>query len=476
MKIYRLIGMLLIGLSLAACNATVSVDPTTSSGSGSGGTDGGSTPPPPDSTTPPPDNTTPPPPDSGTPPPADTTPPTVLGTKPIDNGTAPSSSTTITVTFDEAIDPASVTASTVSLSSSSGNLSVTESVSGDKLVITSATPFQNGISYTATVAGTVTDTAGNAMGTDYIWHFVAADDLCAGIYQSGYDPVYGMDTTPPPPMSKPAKGVPYADPAYGTCIIRATDHSVEPPAGFARNDYSRRQPFNSDDSMYLVYDDNGYFHIYDAHDLSYIRRLNLGGGSTEPQWSPTDPDILYVFPNHGGMTISKYNVLTDQRTVVADFTKLASIAGHPGMTSLTDIWPSAARVWTRSEGSPSRDYRYWGLMVETDSFQSLGLITYDMQTNTVTGVYDFATDGNGIGRPDHVSMSPSGKYVVPSWNGPGQDCSSRSALGTVNNPCGLMSFSRDFSSAVGLAVRGPHSDIAIDATGNDVIVISNYNT
>ena len=294
---------------------------------------------------------------------------------------------------------------------------------------------------------------------------------CSALYSNTFALVSGLDQSPIANLSKPVKGVSALDPTYGTCLTRVTDAANEEPSGFARNDYSRRQAFNADETFILIYAQDGYWHLYDAANLSYIRKLSLGGGSVEPQWHPTDPNLLFKLPNNGGLSIETHNVLTDEVVTVADFTNVASINGYPGVTSIKDIWPNVARVSTKNEGSPSKDARYWGLQVENSSFTaSYGAITYDLQTNTITGVFDFAA--NGIGGPDHISMSPSGEYVVPSWNA--EKCAGPSSLGTTNNPCGLMAYTRDFSTAVGLSEIGPHSDTAIDANGNDVIVISNY--
>jgi hypothetical protein len=281
-------------------------------------------------------------------------------------------------------------------------------------------------------------------------------------------------------LEKPDKGVRYVDPAHGTCVARVTDHFREQPVGFARNDYSRRQAFNSDNSLLLVHAHDGYWHLYNANDLSYVRKLDMSGSEVEPQWDPHDPSHLYLLEHNGGMTIRRYDVRSDSAKVIADFRRLDTIAGYPDKTDIRDIWPNAARLWTRSEGSPSADARYWGLMVETDDFHSLGMITYDLKENTVTGVYDFSRDGshdgdnngNNISRPDHVSMSPSGEHIVASWYH--RKCESESALGSLDRPCGLMSYSRDFSTARGLAKRGEHSDIAFDNDMKDVVVMANY--
>src|SRR3546814_17797489 len=69
-------------------------------------------------------------------------------------------------------------------------------------------------------------------------------------------------------------------------------------------------------------------------------------------------------------------------------------------------WSNVAHVWTKSEGSPSADGRYWCFMADTDPFNIRGVFTYDLQTQSVIGARSLSS------RPDHVSMSPSGRYCV----------------------------------------------------------------
>lgn len=320
---------------------------------------------------------------------------------------------------------------------------------------------------TDTNTGTNNTTNTSGTGTTFDPVMSAA---CADLYSDNFALVSGQDYSPIAIFAEPAKGVSALDPTYGTCMTRVTDFANEAPSGFARNDYARRQAFNADESKILIYALDGFWHLYDANTFEYIKKLNLGGSDVEPQWSPTDPDILFKFPMNGGMTIHKYNVVTDQTTTVTDFRNVSSINGHPGLTSIQEIWPTAARIWTKSEGSPSRDARYWGLQVETSSFQILGMITYDMESNTITGVYDLTTAS--AGRPDHVSMSPTGDYIIPSWYSDYNSCNGT----TTSNPCGLMSYSRDFTQVVRLAATGEHSDIALNGNGKDVVVMSNYRT
>ncbi len=245
-------------------------------------------------------------------------------------------------------------------------------------------------------------------------------------------------------VSTPEKGQSVVDPAFGTCITRATDHKNEPPVGFARNDYSRRQAFNADNTKFIIYANNGHWHLYDTNTLRYIKQLNGPAADAELQWHPNDPQLLYYLPNTGGMTISVLNVDTNTSKIAASFydKKLP--------------WQDVARVWTRSEGSPSADTRFWGLLAETQDYQPLGLLIYDMQEDKVISTWDI--DAKNVGRPDHVSMSPSGEFIVASWDG---------GLGTV-------AFDKNFSKQVKLHHKSEHSDLALLDNGNDAYVSIDY--
>ena len=269
-----------------------------------------------------------------------------------------------------------------------------------------------------------------------------------GTGELNYQPVKGQTYTAIPNVTKPAKGTQYIEPTYGTCMVRVTNHDAEAPSGFARNDYSRRQAFNVDNTRLIIYAQDGFWHLYDAQSYAWLRVLNGLAADAEPHWHPTNPDLLYFIPNLGGMVVNLLNVETNEFTEAANFTGLLP-------------WNDAARVWTKSEGSPSADARYWGFQVETSSFAPLGLMVWDMVNQEVVGTFDFVTDGGGVGRPDHVSMSPSGDYLVASWDG---------------NDYGTTAFYRDFSSQVKVHHKSEHSDIALMPDGNDAYIAVDYQT
>lgn len=441
------------------------------------------------------------------PPGSDISAPNVVKTVPADGSYLAQDNAEIQVRFDEPIDPASIRADTMVVDGPGDRVDGVMTAEHDALLFSVSEPLAAGTSYTATVAPGVSDLRGNASTRAHSWRFETFHDSCPTESIQSLQLISGRHRAESvPEIPQPPKAAYYADPVYGACVTRLTDHDNEPPVGFARNDYSRRRAFNADGSLVLIYARDGYWHLYDAHTLDHVRRLNLGGGSVEPQWHPTNRDTLFVLPNNGGLEINEFNVRTDrvEQTVslnlpipiqlpgepppppdlpiedlpIGDLPidEVSDEAGDTSVVNLQSLWPQAARLWTRSEGSPSMNGRYWALLVETADFKPLGLVTFDLERQKILGYYDFQLHGNGIGRPDHVSMSPTGNYVVVSWNGPGVDCPSTMSLGTLTEPCGLMAFAKDFSTVTPLAARGPHSDMAVDAQGNEVIVISNYNS
>jgi len=274
----------------------------------------------------------------------------------------------------------------------------------------------------------------------------------------------GTERRPLPDNARPPFLSSTLDPIHGSCIVRVTDNAEHPEAPARRNDYSRRQAFNANDTYFLLAASDGHWHLHDATTGRFIRVLNNLNGATdrlagdaEPQWHPTDPDLLYFLPRDGiGMQIYQLDLKTNQVSVVADMGP--QIQQH---------WPDASVASTRSEGSPSADGRYWCFMaramVDNGSWPMRGVFTWDLQEQRIVGTL------NQDGTPDHVSMSPSGKYCVVSHT-------------TATGP-GTRSYRRDFQAPYSdstpdtwlqLHTTSEHSDIALDPHGRDVYVSVDY--
>ena len=274
----------------------------------------------------------------------------------------------------------------------------------------------------------------------------------------------GTERHPLPDNARPPFLSSTQDPVYGSCVVRVTDNAAHPEAPAQRNDYSRRQAFNANDTRFLLSASDGHWHLHDATTGRFIRVLNNLNGATdrlagdaEPQWHPTDPDLLYFLPRDGiGMQIYQLDLRTNQVSVVADMGP--QIQQH---------WPDASVASTRSEGSPSADGRYWCFMaramVDNGSWPMRGVFTWDLQEQRIIGT--LSQDGT----PDHVSMSPSGKYCVVSH--------------TPATGPGTRSYRRDFQAPYStstpdawlqLHTTSEHSDIALDPQGHDTYVSVDY--
>ena len=115
----------------------------------------------------------------------DTTPPTVTGTVPADTATGVALDTTLSATFSEALDAATVDGTSVELRDDEGAL-VAATVGYDAgtftATLTPASPLDSGVTYTATLVGGasgITDLLGNALGGNVSWSFETVPPLCA---------------------------------------------------------------------------------------------------------------------------------------------------------------------------------------------------------------------------------------------------------------------------------------------------------
>ena len=253
-------------------------------------------------------------------------------------------------------------------------------------------------------------------------------------------------------MARPALGVAVKEPDYGTCLVRLTD-------GNRRVAYSRRQAFNSDGSKFFLhsFQDANYWYIYDTATGKLDKKLpdNIQGAAIEPNWHPTNPDLLFYMHETGvGMKIYQINVKTNEITTDSDLT-----------TAVRALYPTADVASTKAEGSPSADGRYWCLMARSSSsWQTFGIFTWDREQKRIIGHLDLTADI----APDHVSTSPSGKYCVVS--------SDKDGFGTRAYRTDFRAKYSDTISTQYLQLlhRSEHSDLAIMKNGHDAYVAVDY--
>lgn len=121
--------------------------------------------------------------------PADTTPPTVIATSPANAATGVAIGTTVTATFSEAVNPATLTMSTFELRTPTSTLvagAVSYNASTRTAAFTPGSPLGASTTYTVTLMGGTTDprvkdVAGNALAANVSWSFATgpAGGVCA---------------------------------------------------------------------------------------------------------------------------------------------------------------------------------------------------------------------------------------------------------------------------------------------------------
>ncbi|MEM7115330.1 MAG: hypothetical protein AAF614_23010 [Chloroflexota bacterium] len=260
--------------------------------------------------------------------------------------------------------------------------------------------------------------------------------------------VTGFDlTVPQTGQPMPALNARFQDEVYGTTIQRISAPIESRSSSWVRHEYSRRPAFNTNSSHILMFGDAGWWHLFrvDGEDVVYEKDVPT---MAEPNWHPTDPNRYYYFAPFGfGLQILEYNIVTEQSQVVADFNGRLP-------------WPNIEHVWTGQEGRPSANGRIWCLMAEDANYQTLGIFAYDLQTDQILGTLDMSND------PDHISTSVNGNYCVPSV----------SDFDGTGSTMGTRAYTLDFSTFTQLYSSSSHSDIALNAAGEDVLVVIDYST
>lgn len=108
----------------------------------------------------------------------DKTPPTITVVFPVNGATGVPSTAAVTATFNEDMDSSSINITTFTLGSSTESVLVRVTYNSSIKTVTCSplTHLSYYTTYTATVAASVKDLAGNAMGTPYSWRFTIGPD------------------------------------------------------------------------------------------------------------------------------------------------------------------------------------------------------------------------------------------------------------------------------------------------------------
>ncbi len=129
---------------------------------------------------------------------ADTTPPTVIATGPASGATGVPTGTTVTGTFSEALNAATLTTTTFRVVPQGGSTAIGATIGynapADQATLTPTAALAAGTTYVATLKGGVsgiTDLAGNPLAADVSWTFTTASSTSTVTYLSDMTPTYG---------------------------------------------------------------------------------------------------------------------------------------------------------------------------------------------------------------------------------------------------------------------------------------------
>lgn len=242
---------------------------------------------------------------------------------------------------------------------------------------------------------------------------------------------------PVPTVLRPLLHVPFTDPTFGTTITRMTDPSMAPSTSTnttlgLRHEYSRYPALNASKTKMVVRviggADRGFFEVRDLTSGSLQHKIAPQRGDPEMSWHQTSPDRLF------------YRTTNEIRVFHTD----------TGQAEVLMAFPQYYAISTKSEGRPSDDWRYYAFLGFRDSsYTNPDIVVVDLVAKKVV------TTWANAGKPDWVSMSPSGTYVIVQWtDGKGTRVYDRNTLAYLRTAFG----------------DAAHSDFAYDAAGDEVIV------
>ena len=256
-----------------------------------------------------------------------------------------------------------------------------------------------------------------------------------------------------PNLAEPAPRTPFRDPVFSTCIVRVTDRQNDIPNPYdhsrgLKNEYSRVQSFNADGNLLIVWSTESFWYVYDAKSLMPLGELPV---SVEPRWDANNPYLLYYTDE---TSLKSYDLSLGQITVIRDFAK-----------DFPDV--NIAAVWTRYEGSPTHDSRYWGMIANDSEWNPYAFVIYDTHTDSI--VTREIPQRYSI---DNVTISPLGNYYLASFD----EYCERGKLGNDSVPCGFMVYDSDLQNGRGLLRIIGHYDALLDAQGREVIIYQDIDT
>lgn len=250
----------------------------------------------------------------------------------------------------------------------------------------------------------------------------------------------------------PTPGGSVHDERFGTTQTRATSKPG------LRHEYARHDPFNKDCSLILLTDITaGAWSVFKTDTIPFdkdgspIRQLDF----EEPRWDTIDHRVIWGTRD---FSILRMNVDSGTVSVMKDFTT------DPVVGPILKSEPDLYRITMKDEGEASLDRRYWAFILQgvQDDYRAQYILVWDRTEDKVIGLTKLAESQSRI---DWVGMSPKGTWVIV-----GSDHDNGSPL------AGLVMMDRTLKRVHPLHYSTGHADVAIDATGREVVVMQNAQT
>ena len=252
--------------------------------------------------------------------------------------------------------------------------------------------------------------------------------------------VTSHESLPQPEISEPLVGVQITDSVFGTTFQRLTDARAAGLDGVFP-DYSKRQAWNADETLLLLRTGDGEALLYEGRTYQFLKRLEVGG--EDVFWHPTNPLLLYYNPDNA---LHSFHVFTGE-----DLT-LHTFAAYDFAN-------------TRGEGNLSNDGRYYALVgqkynQQTGEVRFQDLILFDLILNQVVNTLALPSNLPDF---DWVSISPGGNFIVVDY------------ASVETGPFrGVEVYDLEFQRLWQQPLGSGHSDLGLDAAGEEVLVIGVY--
>jgi hypothetical protein len=328
---------------------------------------------------------------------------------------------------------------------------------------------------------TVGDNSANATEVIQLSGTATTSDPASGFPPDGK---LGFRTVTSMPM--PAYLQTVTDPTFGNLVTRISDQSAfGTTSRYLGHEYAKLQVWNADGSRIFLTGNQmqdawntGY--LLDGNTGQYLRTVHPGAlGWATFRWSNVNPDNAYGVPSTnvygGACNTTNRIVVWHPKSDTASYPTLTVLHTFTQYDSYADTSSCANMSFGLEEGNFSNDDSLGVVVGWSTAQKSWGMTTFNMvnaasATPTITerATYWFGPAGGSNSTPysgaawNNVSAMPKGDGVVVEWNAEG--------FGLHQ---GIEWYDPDLTTVKNVTgVGGSHYDEALDANGNEMLVVN----